>query len=290
MQMQGPLAPDLIESLRSEAAGFDLVIFVTYLYYTTYHGLPAASTRAVLHPTAHDEPPMRLAMFDGMFKLPKAFAFLTDEERAIVQGRFELPPVPQAVVGIGVGPPPIRIEPRRRANPYVVCLGRVDAMKGVDHLVKFFRRYRSRTERPVDLVLVGDNVAEIADQPGITVAGIVDEREKWELLAGASALIHPSYFESFAINLLEGWCVGTPAVVNGYCDVTVGHCRRSSAGLWYRSYPEFEACLDRVIGDEQLASALAANGAGYVRSQFDWDVIVSRYIDFLRMVRETTPP
>lgn len=291
MQMQGPLAPDLIEALRSESDGFDLVIFVTYLYYTTYYGLPAAPSRAVLHPTAHDEPPLRLPIFEDMFRIPKALVFLTDEERSIVHDRFEVSAVEQAVIGIGVDTPPTT-DPEhvrsklRLSDRYVLCLGRIDASKGIGHLIEFFRKYRERGDRRVDLVLAGDNVAKIDDEAGIVVAGSVDERDKWDLLAGASVLVHPSYFESFAINLLEAWSVDTPAVVNGYCDITVGHCRRSGGGLWYRSYAEFEACLERLLRDEGLRVALAASGRRYVASRFSWNTILNRYISFLDAARE----
>jgi glycosyltransferase involved in cell wall biosynthesis len=291
MQMQGPLVPDLVEALRADGGAFDLVIFVTYLYYTTYYGLTAAGARAVLHPTAHDEPPMRLPMFDDMFRIPKAFVFLTDEERSLVQDRFEIVPVGQAVIGIGIDKPQDADAARARdrfglPERYVLYLGRMDAAKGIDHLIAFFRKWRARTADPVDLVLAGDNVAGVSDEPGIRVTGQVTEQEKWDLLAGASGLIHPSYFESFALSLLEAWSVGTPAIVNGYCEVTVGHCRRSGAGLWYRSYAEFEGCLDRLLQDDRLRSSLAAQGRTYVEVFFNWTAILNRYVSFLEAVRE----
>jgi glycosyltransferase involved in cell wall biosynthesis len=292
MHMQGPLAPSLVDALRSEREVFDLVIFVTYLYYTTYHGLSAAPTRAVLHPTAHDEPPLRLPIFADMFRIPKAFVFLTEDERSIVHERFEIAPVAQAVIGIGVDTP-VDIDPGRgrralrTSDRYVLCLGRMDAAKGIDHLIAFFRKYRARSDQRVDLILAGDNVAQLHDEPGIVVAGLLDEQEKWDLLAGAAVLVHPSYFESFAMNLLEAWSVGTPAVVNGYCGITSGHCRRSGGGLWYRSYAEFEACLDRLLRDEELRVALGCSGRHYVESLYNWTTILNRYVGFLESVGES---
>ena len=65
MQMQGPYVPELVPWLRRHARAFDVVVFITYLYWTTWAGLRecAGAVPTVLHPTAHDEPPMRLSIF-----------------------------------------------------------------------------------------------------------------------------------------------------------------------------------------------------------------------------------
>src|ERR671932_820288 len=44
----------------------------------------AGSVPTVLHPTAHDEPMLYLQLFDTTFRHPRALAFLTQEEAALV--------------------------------------------------------------------------------------------------------------------------------------------------------------------------------------------------------------
>ena len=46
MQMQGPVVPELFDALRSEASTFDLVVFVTYLYCTTFYGLVVSAHKS----------------------------------------------------------------------------------------------------------------------------------------------------------------------------------------------------------------------------------------------------
>ena len=288
MNMQGPRSPELVKALRAESGQFDLVIFVTYLYYTTYFGLPEAGDHAVLHPTAHDEPPIHLPIFDDMFQIPKGFVFLTDEERRLVHRRFDISAA-EVVTGTGIEPPTQVDETIARSklgltNPYVLYLGRIDPSKGMDHLLAFFSTYRARTQYPVELVLAGDGADKVAEMDGIRMIGALDDEEKWSVLAGAEVLIHPSYYESFAMNLLEAWCVGTPAVVNAHCDVTVGHCRRANAGVWYRSYAEFESCLDHLLADASLRRALGAQGREYVHSLYQWNDVIDRYLHFLESV------
>ena len=65
----------VIESYRAvlatETLGLDVIVFIPYLYATTWLGLPVASGLAptVLLPAAHDEPPLWLPLFDLTFRI-----------------------------------------------------------------------------------------------------------------------------------------------------------------------------------------------------------------------------
>jgi len=291
MRKQGPLCPELVEALAAAAPCLDLVIFVTYLYGTTYFGLPVATSRALLHPTAHDEPPIHLPIFDEMFRLPRGFCFATDEERDLVERRFGVGERPSAVVGIGFDPPARFDADAARArrdlpDRYAICLGRIDPSKGIEHLVSFFGAYYAR-HGGVELLVAGEQVMDVPDTPGVRVIGPLDEEDKWDLVAGAEVLVHPSYHESFAMNLLEAWSVGTPALVNGLSTVTVGHCRRSNGGVWYRSYLEFEAALDMLLSDKRIARRLGEQGKAYAETRYRWDDVMRTYLGFLERVSAT---
>jgi glycosyltransferase involved in cell wall biosynthesis len=294
MRMQGPEVPELVETLRSSDSRFDLVIFVTYLYYTTYFGLPAVKQRAVLHPTAHDEAPIYLSMFEDMFEIPRALVFLTPEEREFVRHRFDLDGTPDLVSGIGIEGPK-EVSPDRARDrlgidgPFVLYVGRLDPQKGIEQLCGYFARYRERRGAVVDLVLAGDVVMDVPPTAGISVLGTVTDQEKWDALAAATALVHPSRHESFALILLESWCVETPSLVNAYSEVMAGHSRRSGGGLWYRTYADFEACLDRLLTDPELATGLGRQGKLYVETNYDWDGVIDRYLSFLERVRARLP-
>ncbi len=87
----------------------------------------------LLHPTAHQEPPLQLSIFDEVFRLPDELAYLTPEEAALVGDRF--PGVSGSVVGVGVdelAPADVTAFRRRygRSRPYLRRVGRVDDAKG----------------------------------------------------------------------------------------------------------------------------------------------------------------
>jgi glycosyltransferase involved in cell wall biosynthesis len=97
-------------------------------------------------------------------------------------------------------------------------------------------------------------------------------------------VVQPSLYESFSISVLEAFLLKIPVLVNGECAVLRGHCVRSNAGLYYNSYYEFEGALRRLLSDEKLRQRLGENGYRYVRTNYSWDVIRDRYVDFLRTI------
>lgn len=291
MRLQGPELVGQTDWLGANAASFDAVIFFTYLYNSTWTGLRATAGRAVtvLHPTLHDEPPMYLPLFDHLFRLPSAFAFATEEEGALANRRFGITPVLKRVIGIGADVEaqgdPNRFRARIDAtDAYLLYVGRVDPSKGTTELFDFFTTYKARRPSGLKLVIIGDGVRPLDPHPDVVVTGVVDDRTKRDAMAGATALVQPSYFESFAMGLIEAWAEGTPALVQGRCDVLAGQVHRSHGGLAYSGYAEFEAAVDLLHESPALRSALGAAGRTHVRANYSWPAVMSRYEGFLRYV------
>lgn len=285
---QGPVSPALLDAIRSTDA--DLVAFYPYLYHPTVAGVPLAAGRAVMHPAAHDEAPIRLPLFRDVFAGVDGFVFQTDGERALVEGLFPIADRRQIVLGLGVEPAEGDAEAARAAlgldgRPYLVCVGRVDDGKGIQTLTRFFAAYKERRPGPLALVLVGPVVDRPGPHPDIVVTGPVAEAVKWGVLRGADALVNPSGYEAFSLVLIEAWSAGVPVVVNARCAATLEHVERSGGGLAFESYAAFEVVLDRLTGDAHLRAALAAAGGAYVAERFLWPAVIDRYTAFLEGVR-----
>ena len=99
------------------------------------------------------------------------------------------------------------------------------------------------------------------------------------MIAGAAALIMPSYYESLSMVALEAWALGTPVIANAQCDVLLGQCLRSNAGLYYANAAEFGAVLDTMLDDRALAERLGSNGRRYYEQHYSWPVIERKYLD-----------
>ena len=119
MRAQGPDAPGLAAHLRDAGAHYGAVAFVTYLYRTTAEAIGGVRDRALLVPTLHDEPPARLAIFQGVFDAARALVFSTDEERELARQRFGVGDDRARVAGWGLDPPPPSDPTRMAARPIV---------------------------------------------------------------------------------------------------------------------------------------------------------------------------
>jgi glycosyltransferase involved in cell wall biosynthesis len=291
MQAQGPDLPDLAAWLEERAADYDVVIFFTYLYYTTWRGLSAVdrSVPTILHATAHDEPPLWLQVFDQMLVLPTAYAYFTQEERTLISRRTHRER-PGPVVGIGTDLDVAADGNRFRAltdlgdRPYLLYVGRVDPAKGSVELYEQFLAYKERHDGDLVLVIVGDPVSPLDPHPDVVLAGYVDDQTKADAIAGCLALVQPSYFESFSMILVEAWAQGRPAVVQGRSDVLLGQAVRSGGAIPYRDFAEFEAAVDLLVENPDLAARLGESGRRYVRQQYSWDTVLDRYEGLLRSV------
>jgi glycosyltransferase involved in cell wall biosynthesis len=293
LEEQGPIVPDLVPWLVERASGYDVVVFFTYLFYPTWAGLPAVAGLApsVLHPTAHDEAALGIPYFDTVFRQPSAFAFSTEEERDLVRRRFAITQ-PTAVIGVGVDldeDPDADEASFRRAHglgdrPYLVYLGRVEPGKGSRELFEFFSAYKDRNPGPLSLVILGEVVFALPRHPDVVVTGFVDDTTRRAALAGALALVQPSYFESFSMVLTEAWAAGKGALVQGHCEVLGGQATRAGGGLPYRGFAEFEAAVDLLVENRHLAGALGAAGRRYVEERYAWEAVMSRYERFLTWV------
>jgi glycosyltransferase involved in cell wall biosynthesis len=289
LERQGPYVPALVEHLRAHAQDFDAVVFFTYLYYPTYWGLKAAPERSILVPTTHDEPPLRFGIFKDVFALPRAFAFLTAPEEALVRSRFDVGERPSAVVGIGVDLPPapdvesFRIR-RDLSHPYVLYAGRIDAGKGCAEMLRFYERYRMNVAGGAEMILIGNLAMPESRTPGVRHLGFLSEADKRAAMAGAKAVVCPSPFESLSIVLLEAFAHGTPVLANARSPVLLDHCRRSNAGLHYETADEFVEALDLLVRDLRIRTILGSNGRAYVEREYSWNAVLGRLRGLLAAV------
>jgi glycosyltransferase involved in cell wall biosynthesis len=279
---QGPLAPALLRHIAEHRFDYDAFIFFTYIYYPTALGLRLVADRALLVPTAHNEPPLHLAIYDALFRSPRAILYNTVEEKRLLEGMFGIEYIPNQVVGVGITvpktPDPGRFLHRYGVHrPYVVYVGRVSVTKYCHVLLGYFERYKATHPGPLTLVLVGRVEIPVPSRPDVIALGVVSEQEKFDAMAGAELLLLPSEFESLSIAFLESLAVGTPVLCNGTSDVLRGHCLRSNAALYYDSYPEFEASMRVLTGNGRLRRLLGQRGQKYVEHHYDWEQVVHKY-------------
>ena len=78
----------------------------------------------------------------------------------------------------------------------------------------------------------------------------------------------------------------TPVLVNARSEVLVDHCQKSNAGLYYADRDEFAEALKILVADQRLRAAMGANGRDYIRKNYRWDVILSKYERMFNALRK----
>jgi glycosyltransferase involved in cell wall biosynthesis len=291
----GPDTPELIAYLREHGAEYDRVLFWSFRYYQTYFGLPVVADRAradrtgraLLVPTAENDPALWLHVVGRLFTRPAGFVFLTPEEQALVARSCPQPLAASCVIGVGLNPaparphPPVDLSAHGISAPFLLYLGRIDPNKGCYTLLRHFVRWQEQTSLRVPLVLAGPANMPIPDHPLIRFLGYVDETVRDALLATATALVVPSPYESLSIVLLEAWNHGTPALVNGECEVLKGQTLRADGGLYYQNFDEFARALEYLLRHSDVARQLGQNGLAYVEREYRWPHVINTLETFL---------
>jgi len=323
LRRQGPWCPGLQDYLKRHHQSYDTLIFFTYLYAPTVLGLSIAPSKSILVPTAHDEPAIHLGIYKEMFGLPAGVAYNTEVERRFLTTHFPIRALAEDTVGCGVDvltsdardrpadddsplaetdtsvrryddfqPLPPHITERgamfrrrhRLHGQLALYGGRIDPGKGCEELIEYFSGYIAEGG-DASLVLMGVKLMKLPDEPFIRFQGLLSERERLHALEAATVVVVPSPYESLSLLALEGFAVGTPILANARSDVLVEHCVQSNAGLFYADRDEFVEALKLLMMDGQLRAAMGQNGREYVKKNYRWDVILSKYDRMIGKIR-----
>ena len=283
---QGPYVPKMLSYIDTHKNDYDLFIFFTYRYYPSFFGLPMVHEKSILVPTAENEPTLNLGINKLLFSLPKAFIYLTGEEKKIINNIFKNENILSDTIGMGLNIPK-DVDGERFKNKYIktdefiLYVGRIDGNKGFGHIFDFFTKYKKEKKSNLKLLLIGKAVMELPTNPDILYLGFLSEGDKFDGIKAAKILIMPSEYESYSIVVTEALSLGTPTLVNGKCAVLKGHCLRSNGGLYYNNYDEFRECLNLLLSNSQIRAQMGENGRRYVEENYGWDVVESKYLRLL---------
>jgi glycosyltransferase involved in cell wall biosynthesis len=196
------------------------------------------------------------------------------------------------VVTIPNGVDPLAFAAPERPREHLVFVGRLDvAHKGIDLLLEAMTSVKQALgARMPPLVIVGDGPDErkIRDEISrrsladvVLLRGRLEGLEKYELMAGAYAVLMPSRWETFGMVAVEALAVGAPVVafdVGPLRDVVCG------AATLIEPYdvPSFARAVIRLVEGGQDDGA-ARDRRRAVARRYDWDAIAHQqeraYVD-----------
>lgn len=286
---EGPFSTPLIQFIKRSQPRFDVFVFFTYLYATTFFGLPLVAEKSILVTAAHDEPFLYMDAYRSLLQLPRHIIYLTQAEQELVTRVAGNGRIPSDVVAIGLDAP-ADISPERFRQKYgiqgdfLLYSGRISEAKNIPELLDYFFRYQASHAEPLKLVLMGQAHIPVPVHPDIIPLGFVSEQDKFDGLSAATVFVLPSLFESLSIVILEAWLMETPVLVNGRCEVLKYQCRQSNGGLYYISYDEFESELALLLHSPQLRRQLGHQGQQFTSQHYNWEPVIIRYQTLLKKI------
>ncbi len=288
MMQQGPVSFQLLQFLQHNREEYDVFLFFTYLYFTTFAGLMSVPERSILIPTAHDEPPIYRDLFRSVFHLPVGIFYNTPEERQFVKDRFHHHPRLEEIGGVGVELPRDISEARFRRkyglhDPFLLYVGRMTEKKGCHILTDYFIRMKEREPSRLQLVFIGTGEWQPPKREDIHTLGFVSEEDKFDAIKASAMMTVPSFYESLSMVLLEAMSLSVPVLCNGACQVLQGHCRRSNGGVYYQNFEEFVQGVSYLL---EHGADMGQNGKVYVKQDYRWEVILNKLSAMIDQIRE----
>ncbi|MBN8481083.1 MAG: glycosyltransferase family 4 protein [Xanthomonadales bacterium] len=277
IRAQGPQCPDLHAHLAARADDYSVVIFLTYLYPTTFDGIRAMPHRRwMIVPCVHDEPPAYLKTIAHMARTAPDLLWNTSAEQEIGRRLWNVDH--GTVVSMTVET--TAVEAAREPNPYLLYCGRIDVNKGCAHLLDGFAAWKqAHPQSKLELVLTGHDVLGVGSRPGVRYLGFVDEARKFGLMAGALAFVQPSPYESLSIVLLEAMAQRVPVVVNAECEALLEHVEASGSGFSYRGQAQMLAAIDAAVAlDRGARETHGSRARAYVVERYGREQVTARLL------------
>ena len=277
IRAQGPHSTDLTRHVENSADDYRAVIFITYLYPTTFEAARAMPHRRwLIVPCMHDEPTAYLKAMAHQARRAPRLLWNTRAEQEIGVRLWGVDH--GTVVSMTVETTPV--DAAREPHPYLLYCGRIDVNKGSPLLLDAFADWKkTHPSSNLELVLTGHDVIGVGSRPGVRYLGFVDEARKFELMAGALAFVQPSPYESLSIVLLEAMAQRVPVIVNGECEALVEHVEGSRSGAAFRNHGELQAAIDRVVslGAKERAEE-GVRARDYVIANYGIEQITARLL------------
>lgn len=150
-------------------------------------------------------------------------------------------------------------KPQGTGKGKILCVGRLENLKGIDLLFKALVRVKSDYE----LYLAGDGDAadslkKLAEDMGIThkvhFLGMLDRQELVKHYADSDLFVLPTRQDCFALVILEAMCSALPIVCSKYAEGACDMIVEGENGFVIDPYDEeaFAACMEKLLKNPEL--------------------------------------
>lgn len=281
-------SPQLLNFLKNKKDQYHAFLFLPYLYGPILKGLPIVADGAFLQPCLHNEVYAYLPQVANIFHAARGLLFISEGEAQLAQQLYGPGIMPKSLVaGAGVEAGQHYNEAISQVGEislkqerFVLYLGRRDATKNTDLLVKAYTTFKQQhPDSSLKLVLAGPgNTSFNGSVPGLIDLGLIPETEKEALLANCLALLQPSQNESYSRVMMEAWFYGRPVAAYRECLATAMAVEAAQGGWLAKTETEWVELLAKIdqLEEEQLRK-YGTNGQAYAQENAVWDKVIERY-------------
>ncbi len=160
--------------------------------------------------------------------------------------------------------------------PVVLFLGRLQARKGVDVLVRAFQRAQVEQARLLiagpDEGMLSQAQALAVGDPRIVFTGYLGSNERLEALAASDVFALPARGEGLSLALLEALAAGLPVLISPGCNMP----EVESAGAGYVADATVEAVavkLRELLVDASLRARMGSAARQLAAERYTWDKV-----------------
>ncbi|HUM03804.1 MAG TPA: glycosyltransferase family 1 protein [Thermoanaerobaculia bacterium] len=211
-------------------------------------------------------------MIHRAVRLSSRVITVSDAVRREVAGAFPEASAKLVVIPNGVGPEFRGARPAGEGAPYLLFLGNDKLHKNLDGLLSAFAILRGA--RPALRLLLAGVPPGRRAAPRVEALGFVPDADLPSLVAGARALVLPSFAEGFGLPVLEAQAAGTPVACSDLPAL-----REASGGEAVFFDPHAPESIARAVGGllDDAAAQARLREAGFVRAAaFTWDRTAER--------------
>lgn len=277
-----------METVQDYIDGEYELIALPYFHGLTHSVVNRYPRRISLIPCFHDEPQFYWNATERLLRNANHIFFNSPEEKDLTikqyGNRVGRRVVESVVTGVGIELPRTDVDfgdqPDSLPESYFIYAGRKERGKNVHLLCEWFLEYAKSFKRTTKLVFLGSGDKSLLPANDCFVdLGFVSEVRKLQLMKHSKGVINLSENESFSIVIMEGWVCGVPSVVSANCPVTRNHVLRCNGGFDVSNKSEFCLALKQLEDDSSLRRQLGVNGRDYLKREFSFDVVLSRYLN-----------
>lgn len=180
-----------------------------------------------------------------------------------------------------------RVRAKLDKRPIIAYLGQLSPRKGVLHLIE-----ACAPMKDIQLIIAGNDMgvgqeAQNAAQPydHIHCVGLLQGRERLELLRDAHILVYPSTNEIFGLSPFEGLLCGAPAIVSDDCGC--GQLiDKAQAGLLvrYGDCKDIRKKIQQLLHDATLRTNMVQRGRRYISNHLSFTKVAQQHIELYQRV------